>query len=174
MAFRINGLFDNYLRHNEINDYLDFLAEKYPDTVTVKTCGNSFEGRPLKSIRISRTTTRNTQQVSHPKTKETSKTRRSASKSSTSKVKLNKSPLKENTQIESISSSTTTKPVVLIDGGIHAREWISVATAIYCIYQLTEKGSRNEDVLSRLDFVIVPVVNVDGYEYTHTHVSTLS
>lgn len=170
MAFRIADLFSRYLRHNEINDYLDYLAKKYPDTVTVQTCGNSFEGRPLKSIRISV----KKKPLPKSRSKTASQTRSSTSKSSrfskTSKVNLNK-PLNDKNSIESSNVLTPTKPVVLIDGGIHAREWISVATALYCIYQLTEEGSRNKDVLGRLDFVIVPCVNVDGYEYTHTHVS---
>lgn len=62
------------------------------------------------------------------------------------------------------------KPVVLIDGGIHAREWISVATALYCVHQLTENRLQHVGLLDKLDFVILPLVNADGYEYSHMHV----
>lgn len=47
------GLFSNYLRHNEINEYLDSLAKLYPELVTVSVCGLSYEGRTIKSVKIS-------------------------------------------------------------------------------------------------------------------------
>ncbi|CAH1637834.1 unnamed protein product [Spodoptera littoralis] len=47
--------FDTYYRHDEINAYLDELAEEYPDLVTVINAGLSFEGRQIKYVRISST-----------------------------------------------------------------------------------------------------------------------
>jgi len=38
----------SYHRLNDIYDYLDFLANSYPDVCSVKTIGNSIEGRPLR------------------------------------------------------------------------------------------------------------------------------
>lgn len=71
--------------------------------------------------------------------------------------------------------SDDTKPVVFIEGGIHAREWISPATVSYFAQQLVN-GAKNNDaaivaLLKKFDFYIVPVINADGYEYTHTNVS---
>lgn len=174
MAFRISDLFSNYLRHNDINDYLDFLAQKYPETVTVSNCGNSYEGRPLKSIRISNNETVTArQQVFNRSTKSRSMSKSSKTSRTCNKSKSKGPPKDNNSQIKSLNKTSSTKPVILIDGGIHAREWISVATALYVIHQLTEKSSRYVDVLGRMDFVIIPIVNVDGYEYTHTNVSVL-
>lgn len=65
---------------------------------------------------------------------------------------------------------TCNSPVILIDGGIHAREWISPAMVLYVINQLIENSS-NSDLLSSLEWHLLPVVNPDGYEYSHTHVS---
>ncbi|XP_046451315.1 carboxypeptidase B-like isoform X2 [Daphnia pulex] len=65
------------------------------------------------------------------------------------------------------SSSSGTKPAIWIDGGIHAREWISPAVATYIIKQLVEEPS-NERLLQNVDWYIMPVMNPDGYEYTHT------
>lgn len=60
--------------------------------------------------------------------------------------------------------------MIFIEGGTHAREWITISVALYVIYQLTEKHFRNMDLLSKASFFIVPLVNPDGYEYSHTQV----
>lgn len=44
--------FSKYLRHDEINHYLDYLAKKYPKKVLVSTVGHSHEGREMKTITI--------------------------------------------------------------------------------------------------------------------------
>lgn len=61
------------------------------------------------------------------------------------------------------------KKVILVDGGIHAREWIAPAGVLYMISQLVENYSANANLLKNYDWVILPVVNPDGYEYTHTN-----
>ncbi|XP_073843960.1 carboxypeptidase B1 [Musca autumnalis] len=60
------------------------------------------------------------------------------------------------------------KNVILVDGGFHAREWISPAAAIYAIEQLVENFEENKDLLEDFDWIVLPVVNADGYEYTQT------
>ncbi|XP_055623252.1 carboxypeptidase B-like [Toxorhynchites rutilus septentrionalis] len=59
------------------------------------------------------------------------------------------------------------RPVVLVDGGVHAREWASHMSVLYLIYQLVERSAENSDMLANTDWVIMPVVNPDGYVYTH-------
>nr|XP_046468152.1 uncharacterized protein LOC124212306 [Neodiprion pinetum] len=66
-----------------------------------------------------------------------------------------------------ISSGGTGKPAILIDGGIHAREWAAPATVTYIINQLIEEAT-NSDLFENVDWYIFPVLNPDGYEYTHT------
>lgn len=44
--------FQKYLRHEEINHYLEYLAKKYPKKVLVSTVGHSHEGRDMKTITI--------------------------------------------------------------------------------------------------------------------------
>ncbi|XP_055841090.1 carboxypeptidase B-like [Episyrphus balteatus] len=60
------------------------------------------------------------------------------------------------------------KKVIWVDGGIHAREWIAPAAALYVINQLVENFAANKDLLATYDWVVLPVANPDGYEYTHT------
>lgn len=63
------------------------------------------------------------------------------------------------------------KPVVLIDAGIHAREWLAHATALYAIHQLVV-NKTNSGMLEHVDWHIIPSLNPDGYEFSHTVVFT--
>ncbi|ODV80485.1 Zn-dependent exopeptidase [Suhomyces tanzawaensis NRRL Y-17324] len=80
----------------------------------------------------------------------------------------------ENRPLQVVHFSTEADPdhsdkrTVVITGGIHAREWISVSSVLYSIYELLQYYSANPDssILSRLDFLFIPVFNPDGYEYT--------
>ncbi|XP_036328134.1 zinc carboxypeptidase-like [Rhagoletis pomonella] len=59
-------------------------------------------------------------------------------------------------------------PGIFIEANIHAREWITSATATWLINELL--SSTDEDVRSLAenhDWYIVPVLNVDGFAYTH-------
>jgi len=63
----------------------------------------------------------------------------------------------------------TNKMSIWIDAGIHAREWIAPATAMFFIERLLDDWSVDDvvwDLINEYDFYIQPVVNPDGYEYT--------
>lgn len=58
---------------------------------------------------------------------------------------------------------------VWLDSLIHAREWIAGATTTFILNELltsTDPGVR--EVADNHDWYIFPVINPDGYEYTHT------
>ena len=57
------------------------------------------------------------------------------------------------------------KPAVWIDGGIHAREWVSPAVATFLMSELVEREADHPD-LTKLDWYILPVANPDGYAYS--------
>ncbi|KAI4499911.1 hypothetical protein M0802_005167 [Mischocyttarus mexicanus] len=60
-------------------------------------------------------------------------------------------------------------PGIVIEGGIHAREWISPATVLYLIDRFL--NSDNNEVRAFAEshnWYIFPVTNPDGYVYTHT------
>ncbi|XP_071488950.1 carboxypeptidase B-like [Diadema antillarum] len=70
-----------------------------------------------------------------------------------------------------IDMSSSATNVAYIQGGIHAREWISVATMINMVRMFNESYGNDDTVTSMLDnfvWIIVPVFNVDGYKYSHT------
>jgi len=58
------------------------------------------------------------------------------------------------------------KNIIFMDGGFHAREWISHAAVLYVLEQLVENFEANSNLLKDYDWVILPVVNPDGYEYS--------
>lgn len=60
------------------------------------------------------------------------------------------------------------KPAAWIDGGIHAREWISPATVTWMLKELVENDADHPDLTENMDWYILPVHNPDGYEYTRT------
>ncbi|KAJ0172859.1 hypothetical protein K1T71_011035 [Dendrolimus kikuchii] len=72
-------------------------------------------------------------------------------------------------KISSTNFNDRSKPIYFMDAMIHAREWVTTPVTLYTIYRLVE-NLRNEDrdVLEDVDWIILPVVNPDGYEYTHT------
>lgn len=63
------------------------------------------------------------------------------------------------------------RKTIVINGALHAREWISVSTVCYVAYSLIvgkAVGPAIGSLLSQFDFVFFPTVNVDGYAYTWT------
>jgi hypothetical protein len=66
---------------------------------------------------------------------------------------------------------TPPKPQVVIVGGQHAREWVSVEFAMrlwkhYAVsYQYDRPGYRT--LLDQVSLLVIPVANPDGYEFTH-------
>ncbi|CAB4056327.1 Carboxypeptidase B,Carboxypeptidase O,Mast cell carboxypeptidase A,Carboxypeptidase A2,Carboxypeptidase A1,Carboxypeptidase B2,Carboxypeptidase A5 [Lepeophtheirus salmonis] len=57
---------------------------------------------------------------------------------------------------------------IFIDGGVHAREWISPAVALYIIYLLVERHEDNSKLINDFEWLIVPMVNPDGYAHSRT------
>ncbi|XP_053949939.1 carboxypeptidase B [Anastrepha ludens] len=55
---------------------------------------------------------------------------------------------------------------IWIDGGIHAREWISPATVTFILYQLMSNWQNQPDYLKQRTWYFMPVVNPDGYVYS--------
>ncbi|KAL1456823.1 hypothetical protein WDU94_001519 [Cyamophila willieti] len=58
-------------------------------------------------------------------------------------------------------------PTILMDGGIHAREWISPAMVLYVLHQLVEHP-ENFPMLRKVDWLLIPLLNPDGYVYSMT------
>uniref|UniRef100_A0A7E4VDK1 Peptidase_M14 domain-containing protein n=1 Tax=Panagrellus redivivus TaxID=6233 RepID=A0A7E4VDK1_PANRE len=63
------------------------------------------------------------------------------------------------------SATKAEKNALFIDAGIHAREWIAPAAALYLINQLVT-NSTYTSLLQAIDIIVVPELNPDGYEYS--------
>ncbi|XP_016115206.1 carboxypeptidase A2 [Sinocyclocheilus grahami] len=63
------------------------------------------------------------------------------------------------------------RPAIWIDAGIHAREWISHATAVWLADQIATDFKENRapvpSILSKMDIYLMIVANPDGYVFTH-------
>jgi len=84
-------------------------------------------------------------------------------------VKLNIIGITEegrNIVVMKIGGGLPNRPAIFIEGGIHAREWISPATVTFFVNELVTNPA-NKDLLEYYDFFVLPVTNPDGYEYTH-------
>jgi murein tripeptide amidase MpaA len=116
-----------YLTHDEINTYIDKIAElmaakRTNVRVSVNIEGYSYERRPIKSI-----------------------------------------------VFEYVGKMN---PVVVIDAGVHAREWHSRSLALYALKKLIEEADLDtRGIIYNTSFIIIPDVNSDGYEYSRTVVS---
>jgi len=68
-----------------------------------------------------------------------------------------------------IARANESRPVIFVEANIHAREWITNAVGTFLIHDLLnnlnpEKQKWTED----FEWYILPVTNVDGYEYTRS------
>ena len=68
------------------------------------------------------------------------------------------------------STNGKTKPAIWIDGGIHAREWISPSSVEYFVNELVEKSfmQANKMMVDNFDIYVAPILNPDGYANNDT------
>merc|ERR1719162_2270899 len=108
-----------YHEQDDVESFLDYLANTY-DFVEVESIGESFEGRPMRVVKVCK-------------------------------------------------NGCGNKPAMWIDGGIHAREWISPASVTWMMHELIENDAEHSDLTEQLDWYILSIVNPDGYAYTKTN-----
>lgn len=71
------------------------------------------------------------------------------------------------------SSTGRTKPQIVIIGGQHAREWITVSSGLFLLHTMVTELAHPDmtrvelaSLAETFDFVFVPCLNPDGYEYS--------
>ncbi|XP_065074966.1 zinc carboxypeptidase-like isoform X2 [Ochlerotatus camptorhynchus] len=106
---------NHYFHLETIYAWMDDLTQKHP-SVSVLSLGNSYEGRPIKGVKLSR----------KPDNK-----------------------------------------AIFVEGGIHAREWISPVTVTFILNQLlTSTDPKIVQLSNDYDWIFFPTVNPDGYKFT--------
>lgn len=63
------------------------------------------------------------------------------------------------------------RPIVMVDCGIHAREWVTIAACMYLINELLNTSVQDPevyDVVLRYEWRVIPCLNPDGYEHSRT------
>jgi len=68
----------------------------------------------------------------------------------------------------SMTKSSDPRPVFVVQCGIHAREWVSPTTCCWIIDRLLNHDPDGGQLLNTFEFIVIPVLNVDGYDYSHT------
>lgn len=67
-------------------------------------------------------------------------------------------------------SKKNRRKIFFVECGTHSREWLSPATCMWLIKTIIKERSsgdiKKRRMCNRIDWVIVPVINVDGYVYT--------
>lgn len=68
-------------------------------------------------------------------------------------------------KISTTNFEDASKPVIVIDAAIHAREWATIPVATWAIHKLVEDVTE-PDLLNNFDWIIFPVANPDGYTFS--------
>ncbi|XP_060545340.1 carboxypeptidase A2 [Pantherophis guttatus] len=69
------------------------------------------------------------------------------------------------------STGGNRRPAIWIDAGIHAREWVSQATALWTAKKIASDFGKDPSLtslLNQMDIFLLVVANPDGYVYSHT------
>ncbi|XP_074840305.1 carboxypeptidase A2 [Carettochelys insculpta] len=89
-----------------------------------------------------------------------------------SKQTIGESYEKRPMYILKFSTGGINRPAIWLDAGIHAREWITQATALWIAEKIASEYGSNPSVtslLDRMDIFLLVVTNPDGYAFTHTN-----
>ena len=52
--------------------------------------------------------------------------------------------------------------------GVHGNEWITTSSVTWMLNELSSNSDRYDCILERFDWLWIPLLNPDGYEYAHT------
>uniref|UniRef100_A0A182W4M8 Peptidase M14 domain-containing protein n=1 Tax=Anopheles minimus TaxID=112268 RepID=A0A182W4M8_9DIPT len=130
-----------YHRYGDIVKFMHYLQRRYPQHVQLLHIGRSYEGRPVTVVRVS---------------------------FGTQRPKRSRKPSKK-------------RPAVFVEAGAHGHQWIGPAVATWLLNRLLDRldkspgnstpstESADLKTVQSYDWYVLPVLNPDGYEYSHRH-----
>lgn len=188
------SFFDDFRELGEVLDRLDALADAAPQLVTLVEIGTSLEGRPIRGLRIARpidggeATGTTSSPTSGGSTAGNASANTSANTSGDTTAGRDSAGETNSGTSRGLGSTTTgadpsdERPVVLVNGCQHAREWITVSSTMAIADALVAGSGFPTDLdvhdldpamaaavdalLDEVVFVVIPVVNPDGYAFS--------
>uniref|UniRef100_A0A8C8BI16 Carboxypeptidase A2 n=1 Tax=Otus sunia TaxID=257818 RepID=A0A8C8BI16_9STRI len=88
-----------------------------------------------------------------------------------SKLQIGQSYEKRPLYVLKFSTGGSNRPAIWIDAGIHSREWVTQASAIWIARQIASDYGKDPSItslLNKMDIFLLTVTNPDGYVFTHT------
>ncbi|XP_014164931.1 carboxypeptidase A2 isoform X2 [Geospiza fortis] len=87
------------------------------------------------------------------------------------KIQIGESYEKRPLYVLKFSTGGSSRPAIWLDAGIHSREWVTQASALWIANKIASDYGTDESItslLDKMDLFLLPVANPDGFVYTHT------
>uniref|UniRef100_A0A182KE71 Peptidase M14 domain-containing protein n=1 Tax=Anopheles christyi TaxID=43041 RepID=A0A182KE71_9DIPT len=138
-----------YHRYADIVKFMHHLQRRHPQRVQLLHIGRSYEGRPITVVRVSFAASSKGSSQARPKR---------------------------------ARKATKKRPAIFVEAGTHGHEWIGPSVATWLLNRLlempesfpangtppvTESGEWR--IVQSYDWYVLPVLNPDGYEYSHKY-----
>ncbi|KAL2308866.1 hypothetical protein Nmel_005036 [Mimus melanotis] len=87
------------------------------------------------------------------------------------KIQIGESYEKRPLYVLKFSTGGSRRPAIWLDAGIHSREWVTQASALWIANKIASDYGTDDSItslLDKMDLFLLPVANPDGFVYTHT------
>ncbi|NXS62672.1 CBPA2 Carboxypeptidase, partial [Brachypteracias leptosomus] len=88
-----------------------------------------------------------------------------------SKIQIGESYEKRPLYVLKFSTGGSNRPAIWLDAGIHSREWVTQASAVWMANKIASDYGTDPSItalLDKMDLFLLTVSNPDGYVFTHT------
>ncbi|KAG0256614.1 putative metallocarboxypeptidase ecm14 [Mortierella polycephala] len=175
--FTDNSFWHNYHDFETLNNFTEAMVQQYPDLVKRISIGHTYEGREIFGMSIHGFKPKKKKKADLSDHHSWDVDEEEDDDEEVDMEEKNKKFTSWRSWIPGHARRMAKKPskpkkhpkAIIIHAGQHAREWIGPAVVTYIAKELI-LGYRNNKKITRLvnqfEFVIVPLLNADGYVYT--------